>query len=113
MTCENTMAKEDIAYNEQFLHFATVFSTLFGNETFVLRGIQYFCPDDIKVACCRFVVYEKGSKEFLPCFIVGVEHCPVWSSFQCANSNLVFLYDMGILQLYWKGSERSLFYCTF
>ena len=60
---ENIVTKGEIAQNKQFLLFATMFSTLSSNFTFIYtcyRDFLYFCLDILKVVSCRVVVWRKG-----------------------------------------------------
>ena len=61
LTCENIVAKGEIAYDEQFpllqqllIMFSTLFKLSFMGVFHVLVNIFF------KVVCCRFIVCEKG-----------------------------------------------------
>ena len=55
MAFENSVAKGGIAYNEQFLSLATMFQTLFLNQTVKYRVVQYVFTDGFEVVRCRFI----------------------------------------------------------
>ena len=40
--------------------FATMFSKLINNYTFICKDFSYFCLDVFKVVCCRFILCGKG-----------------------------------------------------
>ena len=46
-----------------------VFSTLFNKNTFIKRDFPYFCLDDFKVFCCRFVGCWKVLRISLLCYL--------------------------------------------
>ena len=64
-TFENIVAKEEITRNEQFSPPAAVFSTPFGNYTFIFICFPFLCQDIFKVVCCRIVVCGIGSQLFI------------------------------------------------
>ena len=72
---ENIVTKWEIAQNEQFLLNSTMFSTLFNNYIINYRNISFFCPDNFKVVCCKFVIILCGKalniNQFLPLRVEG------------------------------------------
>ena len=73
---ENTVTKEEIAHDEQFLLFATMFSTLFSKYTYIYRAFLCVCLDTFKIVCSRFVICGKGlSSALLQHFSINVS---VW-----------------------------------
>ena len=57
---ENTVTKEEIAQNEQFLLLPQCFPLLVISYPFNYRDFQFFGQNMFKVACCRIVVWGKG-----------------------------------------------------
>ena len=48
-------------------------------KNFIYRDFPYFCIDDFKVVCCRFIVYRKGFKVGSPTLFRWYVHFPYYS----------------------------------
>ena len=57
---ENIVTREEIAQDEQFLLLPQYFQLYSILKLSFIEIVQYFCPDEFKVVCCRFVVCWKG-----------------------------------------------------
>ena len=56
----------EIAHKEQIPPFASMFSTLFNNNSFIYREIPYICLVAFKIGvCCRFSVCRKELKDHI------------------------------------------------